>query len=65
MDKFSTLQYSKTISNANDTNDDYQRILGTYPYYAPLGFHWFPIGWKPVESTPTNVSCEQLFLDKS
>ena len=40
--------------------DDYQRILG------PLGFHWFPNGWKleQIESTLTNVSFEQLFLNK-
>ena len=31
-----------------------------------LGFHWFPNGWKlePIESTPTNVSFEQLLLNK-
>ena len=40
--------------------DDYQRILG------PLGFRWFPNRWKfeQIESTPTNVSFEQLFLNK-
>ena len=46
MDKFNTPQFSKTISNANDTHDNYQRILGPYPYDARLGFHWFPNGWK-------------------
>ena len=66
MDKFSTPQFSKTISNTNDTRDDYQRILDPYPYDALLEFHWFPNGWKlePIESTPTNISFEQLFLDK-
>ena len=66
MDEFSTPQFSKTISNANDTHDDYQRILDPYPYDAPLGFQWLPNGWKlePIESTPANVSFEQLFLDK-
>ena len=68
LDKFSTPQFSKTISNANGTHDDYQRILGPYPYNDPLGFCWFPNGWKieQSESTPTNVSFEQLqlFLNK-
>ena len=66
MVKFSTPQISKTISNANGTHEDYQRILGPYPCNAPLGFRWFPNGWKlkPIESTPTNVSFEQLFLNK-
>ena len=66
MDKFSTPQFSKTISNANGTHDNYQRILGPYPYDTPLGFCWFPNGWKlkRIESTPTNVSFEQLFLNK-
>ena len=64
-----TLRYShfsKTISNANGAHDDYQRILGPYPYDAPLGFCWFLNGWKleQIESTPTNVSFEQLFLNK-
>ena len=54
------------ISNANVTHDDYQRILGPYPYDPPLGFCWFPNKWKlkRIESTPTNVSFEQLFLNK-
>ena len=32
----------------------------------PLGFPSFPNGWKleQIESTPTNVSFEQLFLNK-
>ena len=66
MDEFSTPQFSKTISNANDTHDDYQIILGPYPYNDPLGFCWFLNGWKlkQIESTPTNVSFEQLFLNK-
>ena len=66
MDKFSTPQFSKMISNANGTYDDYQRILDPYPYDAPLGFCWFPNGWKlnQIESTPTNFSFEQLFLNK-
>ena len=66
MDEFSTPQFSKTISNANDTHDDYQIILGPYPYEVPLGFRWFLNGWKlkRIESTPTNVSFEQLFLNK-
>ena len=54
------------ISNANGTYGDYQRILDPYPYDAPLGFCWFPNGWKlnRIESTPTNFSFEQLFLNK-
>ena len=70
LDKFSTPQLSKMILNTNGTHGYYQRILGQYlspyPYDALLGFHWVPNGWKlePVESTPTNVSFEQLFLDK-
>ena len=66
MDEFSTPQFSKTISNTNDTHDDYQIILGPYPYNVPLGFHWFLNSWKLkwIESTPTNVSFEQLFLNK-
>ena len=66
MDEFSTPQFSKMISNANDIHDNYQRILGPYPYDAPLGFCWFPNGWKLkwIESSPTNVSLEQLFLNK-
>ena len=65
-DKFSTPQFNKTISNANGTHDDYQRILGPYPYDTPLGFCWFPIGWKLkwIESPPTNVSFEQLLLNE-
>ena len=64
--EFSTPQFSRTISNANDTNDNYQRILGQCPYYALLGFCWFPNGWKlkRIESKLTNVSFEQLFLNK-
>ena len=66
MDKFSTAQFSKTISNANDTHHNYQIILGPYPYDVLLEFRWFPNGWKlkRIESTPTNVSLEQLFLNK-
>ena len=66
MDEFSTPQFSKTIFYANGNHDDYQRILGPYPYDAPLGFRWFPNGWKlkQIESTTTNVSFEQLFLNK-
>ena len=66
MDEFSTPQFSKTISNTNGTHDDYQRILGPYSYGAPLGFGWFPNGWKlkQIESTPANVSFEQLFSNK-
>ena len=66
MDEFSTPQFSKTISNTNSTHDDYQRILGPYSYDAPLGFGWFPNGWKlkQIESTPANVSFEQLFSNK-
>ena len=62
----STPQFSKTISNANDTHGDYQRILGPYPYDASLGFRWFPNNWKLklMESRPTNVSFEQLLLNK-
>ena len=66
MYEFSTPQFSRTISNANDTNNNYQRILGQCPYYALLGFCWFPNGWKlkRIESKLTNVSFEQLFLNK-
>ena len=66
MDEFSTPQFSKTISNTNGTHDDYQRILGPYSYDAPLGFGWFPNGWKlkQIESTPANVSFEQLLSNK-
>ena len=66
MDKFSTTKFSKTISNANDTHDDYQIILGPYPYDVILGFCWFLNDWelKGIESTPTNVLFEQLFLNK-
>ena len=54
------------ISNANVTHADYQRILGPYPHDPPLVFCWFPNKWKlkRIESTPTNVSFEQLFLNK-
>ena len=54
------------ISNANDTHDDYQIILGPYPYDSLLGFQWFPNGWKlkQIELTPTNVWFEQLLLNK-
>ena len=54
------------ISNENGTYDYYQRILDPYPYDVPLGFCWFPNGWKlnRIESTPTNFSFEQLFLNK-
>ena len=47
-------------------HDDYQRILGPYPYNVPLGFCWFLSKWNPerIESTPTNVSFETLFLNK-
>ena len=47
------------ISNTSGTH-------GPYPYVVPLGFHWFPNGWKlkPTGSIPTNVSFEQLFLNK-
>ena len=33
---------------------------------VPLGFCWFPNSWKleQIESTPTNVLFEQLFLNK-
>ena len=36
-------------------------------YDTPLGFCWFPNSWKlkRIESTPTNVSFEQLFLSKA
>ena len=66
MDEFSTPQFSKMIFNANDTHDNYQIILGPYPYNVPLGFCWFLNGWKlkQIESTPTNVSFQQLFLNK-
>ena len=66
LDEFSTPQFSKTIPNANGTHDDYQRILGPYPYNALLGFRWVPNSWKlePIELTPTSVLFEQLFLNK-
>ena len=66
LDEFITPQFSKAISNANDTHDDYQIILGPYPYDVPLGFRWFLNGWKlkRIESAPANVSFEQLFLNK-
>ena len=35
MDEFSTPQFSKTISNANDTHDDYQIRLHPYPSEQP------------------------------
>ena len=40
--------------------------MGPYHYDAPPGFCWVPKGWKlePIEATPTNVSFEQLLLDK-
>ena len=65
MEEFSTPQFSKSISNANDIHYDYQIILGPYLYDVPLGFRWFPKGWKlkRIEATP-NVSFEQLFLNK-
>ena len=36
------------------------------PYHVLLRFCWFPNGWKleRIESTLTNVSFEQLFLNK-
>ena len=48
------------------THDSYQGILSPYPYDTPLGFCWFSNGWKlkRTESTTTNVSSEQLFLNK-
>ena len=66
LDEFSTPQFSKTIPNANGNHDDYQRILGPYPYNALLGFRWVPNSWKlePIELTPTSVLFEQLFLNK-
>ena len=70
LDEFSTPQLSKMILNTNGTHGYYQRILGQYlspyPYDALIGFRWVPNGWKlePIESTPKNVSFEQLFLDK-
>ena len=35
-------------------------------YDIPLGFCWFPNGWKleRIQSTPTIVSFEQLLLSK-
>ena len=55
------------VSNANSTHDDYQRILDPYPYDAPLGFRWFPNGWKLkwIESTPTNVSFGAVVLEQN
>ena len=43
-----------------------QRIMGPYPYDAPLGFGWFSNGWKlkEIESTPTDIFFEQLFSNK-
>ena len=40
--------------------------MGPYHYDAPPGFCWVPNIWKlePIEATPTNVSFEQLLLDK-
>ena len=66
LDEFSTPQFSKTIPNANSTHDDYQGIQDPYPYDALVGFRWVPNSWKPepIESTPTNVLFEQLFLNK-
>ena len=65
MDEFSTLQFSKMISNANDNHDNYWKIHDLYPYNALLDFRSVPNGWKlkPIESIPTNVSFDQLFLD--
>ena len=65
-DEFCTPQFSKAISNSNATPDEYQRILGPYPYDTLPGFCWVPNGWKlePIEATPANVSFEQLFLDR-
>ena len=58
--KYECAAIEKVIRNAIFNYDDYQRILGPYPYNDPFGFHLFPNGWKlePIESTPTNVSFE-------
>lgn len=65
LDEFSTLQFNKMISNANDNHDNYSKIHDLYPYNTLLVFHSVPNGWKlkPIESIPTNVSFDQLFLD--
>ena len=65
-DEFSTLKFSKMISNANGSHDNYRKILDPYPHEVSLEFRWVPNGWKlkPIELTPTNVSVDQLFLDK-
>ena len=43
-------------------------ILGPFPYKAPKGFKWVPIGWKleSVTFSPSiaNTSFEDLFLEK-
>ena len=54
------------ISNANGTHDNYQRILGPFPYDAAIGFCWFLNGWKleQIESTLTNVSLSSCFWTK-
>ena len=65
LDEFSTLQFNKMISNANDNHDNYSKIHDLYPYNALFDFHSVPNGWKlkPIESIPTNVSFDQLSLD--
>ena len=66
MDEISTPQFSKMISNANGTHDDYQRILDPYTYDIPLEFHWFLNGWKlmGIASTPTNVPLGEVVLEQ-
>ena len=43
-DEFSTLQFSKMISNANGSHDNHRKILDPYPYDVPLEFLWVPNG---------------------
>ena len=43
-DEFSTLQFSKMISNANGSHDNHRKILDLYPYDVPLEFLWVPNG---------------------
>ena len=66
LDEICTPQFSKMISNANGTHDNYQRKLGPYTYDIPFEFHWFLNGWKlmGIASIPTNVPLGAVVLEQ-
>ena len=59
MDKFSTRQFSKTISNANGTHDNYQRIPGSLSLQWRV---WIPLVSERLEARANRINNHKCFV---